>query len=47
MDVKKLQKRLNVLLGVVIFIFALLTVGLSALQIVKGNEYKSWLKKTE
>lgn len=40
MDVKKLQKRLNVLLGVVVFIFAVLTIGLSALQIVKGDEYE-------
>ena len=40
MDVKKLQKRLNILLGVVIFIFIVLTIGLSALQIVKGDEYE-------
>lgn len=40
MDVKKLQKRLNILLGVMIFIFAVLTIGLSALQIVKGDEYE-------
>jgi penicillin-binding protein 2 len=40
MDVKKLQKRLNILLGVIISIFVVLTVGLSALQIVKGDEYE-------
>lgn len=40
MDVKKLQKRLNVLLGIVILIFVILTISLSTLQIVKGNEYE-------
>ncbi|NLU10007.1 MAG: penicillin-binding protein 2 [Tepidanaerobacter acetatoxydans] len=40
MDVKKLQKRLNVLLGIVILIFVVLTISLSTLQIVKGNEYE-------
>ncbi len=40
MDVKKLEKRLNMLLWVVILAFALLAVSLSTLQIVKGNEYE-------
>lgn len=40
MEVKKLQKRLNIILGIVIFIFSVLTISLSALQIVKGNEYE-------
>ena len=34
MRAKKLQKRLNVLLGIVIAIFVVLTISLSALQIV-------------
>lgn len=40
MRAKKLQKRLNVLLGIVIAIFVVLTISLSALQIVKGDEYE-------
>jgi len=40
MQIKKLHKRLNILLGAVIAIFVILTVGLSALQIVKGDEYE-------
>ncbi|AEE91681.1 Penicillin-binding protein 2 [Tepidanaerobacter acetatoxydans Re1] len=40
MDVKKLQKRLNVLLGIVVLIFVVLTISLLTLQIVKGNEYE-------
>ena len=40
MDVKKLEKRLYAFLGFVIFVFIVLTIGLSALQIVKGDEYE-------
>ncbi|NLZ54370.1 MAG: penicillin-binding protein 2, partial [Thermoanaerobacteraceae bacterium] len=40
MEVKKLQKRLNILLGILIFIFSVLTISLLALQIVKGDEYE-------
>jgi len=40
MQVKKLQKRLKILLGLVISIFIVLTISLSALQIVKGDEYE-------
>lgn len=40
MDVKKLQKRLNIFLGIIIVIFSVLTISLAALQIVKGDEYE-------
>lgn len=40
MDVKKLQKRLNIFLGIIVVIFSVLTISLAALQIVKGDEYE-------
>lgn len=46
MRAKKLQKRLNVLLGIVIAIFVVLTISLSALQIVKGDEYEKLAEET-
>ena len=43
---KEASKRLNVLLGIVIAIFVVLTISLSALQIVKGDEYEKLAEKT-
>ncbi|HHY41879.1 MAG TPA: penicillin-binding protein 2 [Thermoanaerobacterales bacterium] len=40
MEVKKLQKRLNIFLGIIIIVFVVLIVSLSVLQIVKGDEYE-------
>lgn len=40
MDIKKLEQRLYIFLVVVVFIFFVLTLGLSYLQIVKGDEYE-------
>ncbi|MDD4569367.1 MAG: penicillin-binding protein 2 [Tepidanaerobacteraceae bacterium] len=40
MDIKKLEKRLHYFLMAVVFIFTVLTLGLSVLQIVKGDEYE-------
>ncbi|WP_422444563.1 penicillin-binding protein 2 [Thermoanaerobacterium sp. DL9XJH110] len=40
MDVKKLEKRLQVFTAVVVCVFIFLTTGLSMLQIVKGDEYE-------
>jgi penicillin-binding protein 2 len=39
-DVKKLEKRLQVFTAVVVCVFIFLTTGLSMLQIVKGDEYE-------
>lgn len=40
MDIKKLERRLYIFIGVVVCAFIFLTTGLSALQIVKGNDYE-------
>jgi len=40
MDVKKLQKRLNIILGAALVIFLVLLISLSNLQIIKGDEYE-------
>ena len=47
MDVKKLQHRLRIFTWIVICVFIFLTVGLTALQIVKGDEYEKLAQKTE
>ncbi|MGI6424883.1 MAG: penicillin-binding protein 2 [Tepidanaerobacteraceae bacterium] len=40
MEVKKLKKRMHYFLMITIFIFVILTLGLSNLQIIKGDEYE-------
>jgi penicillin-binding protein 2 len=40
LDIKKLQHRLHIFTWIVICVFIFLTVGLTALQIVKGDEYE-------
>lgn len=40
MDIKKLEKRLYIFLGIVVFVFVVLAAGLSYLQVVKGDEYE-------
>lgn len=40
MHLKKLEKRLYVFIGIVVFVFIYLTAGLLTLQIVKGDEYE-------